>query len=160
MVIVIGNGQGSTSSNPVRGWLHFTEYSFSYESNESNFFPTDHEEEKLWIQTCQIPLKNLTCVSSCPCRGGCKYIHNCCRIQIRPVEEQLKQRVIGKRYCISRKKKSYNGSTCNHRLIDLSTNIFPNIFNTRLTRTHIRTHFHIQTFIYIYSNIMSIYACI
>ena len=28
----------------------------------------------------------------------------CCGLQIRPVEEQLKQRVIGKRYCISRKK--------------------------------------------------------
>ena len=28
----------------------------------------------------------------------------CCGLQIRPVEEQLKQRVIGERYCISRKK--------------------------------------------------------
>ena len=28
----------------------------------------------------------------------------CCGLQIRPVEEQLKQRVIGKRYCISRKR--------------------------------------------------------
>ena len=27
-----------------------------------------------------------------------------CGLQIRPVEEQLKQRVIGERYCISRKK--------------------------------------------------------
>ena len=27
----------------------------------------------------------------------------CCGLQIRPVEEQFKQRVIGKRYCISRK---------------------------------------------------------
>ena len=27
------------------------------------------------------------------------------------MEEQLKQRVIGKRYCISRKRKSYKGST-------------------------------------------------
>ena len=31
----------------------------------------------------------------------------CCDLQIRPVEEQLKQRVIGERYCISRKRKSY-----------------------------------------------------
>ena len=28
----------------------------------------------------------------------------CCGLQIIPVEEQLKQRVIGERYCISRKK--------------------------------------------------------
>ena len=28
----------------------------------------------------------------------------CCGFQIRPVEEKLKQRVIGERYCISRKK--------------------------------------------------------
>ena len=28
----------------------------------------------------------------------------CCDFQIRPVEEQLKQRLIGERYCISRKK--------------------------------------------------------
>ena len=31
-------------------------------------------------------------------------IINCRGLQIRPVEEQLKQRVIGKRYCISRKR--------------------------------------------------------
>ena len=31
----------------------------------------------------------------------------CCGIQIRPVEEQLKQRVIGERYCISKKKGSH-----------------------------------------------------
>ena len=31
----------------------------------------------------------------------------CCGLQIRPVEEQLKQRVIGGRYCISRKKGSH-----------------------------------------------------
>ena len=30
----------------------------------------------------------------------------CCGLQIRPVEEQLKQQVKGKRYCISRKRKS------------------------------------------------------
>ena len=40
----------------------------------------------------------------------------CCGLQIRPVEEQLKQRVIGKRYCISRKRKSYKGSTSRARL--------------------------------------------
>ena len=34
-----------------------------------------------------------------------------CGLQIRPVEKQLKQQVIGKRYCISRKRKSYKGST-------------------------------------------------
>ena len=28
----------------------------------------------------------------------------CCGLQIRAVEEQLKQRVIGERYCINRKK--------------------------------------------------------
>ena len=32
---------------------------------------------------------------------------NCCGLQIRPVEKQLKQRVVGKLYCISRKRKSY-----------------------------------------------------
>ena len=31
----------------------------------------------------------------------------CCSLQIRPVEEQLKQWVIGERHCISRKRKSY-----------------------------------------------------
>ena len=31
-------------------------------------------------------------------------ITDCCGLQIRPVEEQLKQRVIDERYCISRKK--------------------------------------------------------
>ena len=31
----------------------------------------------------------------------------CWGLQIRPVEEQLKQRVIGERYCISRKKRSH-----------------------------------------------------
>ena len=35
-----------------------------------------------------------------------KRLYYCCGLQIRPVEEQLKQRVIGKRYCISRKRKS------------------------------------------------------
>ena len=33
-----------------------------------------------------------------------------CGLQIRPVGEQLKQRVIGERYCISKKKKKKNGS--------------------------------------------------
>ena len=45
---------------------------------------------------------------------GCEssvLLHNCCGLQIRPVEEQLKQQLIGKRYCISRKRKSYKGST-------------------------------------------------
>ena len=32
------------------------------------------------------------------------YVEKCCGLQIRPVEEQLEQRVIGKRYRISRKK--------------------------------------------------------
>ena len=35
------------------------------------------------------------------------YIYICCGRQIRPVEEQLKQRVIGECYCISRKKGSH-----------------------------------------------------
>ena len=39
-----------------------------------------------------------------------------CGLQIRPVEEELKQRVIGKRYCLSRKRKSYKGSTSRARL--------------------------------------------
>ena len=34
------------------------------------------------------------------------YHEDCCGLQIKPVEEQLKQRVIGKRYGISRKRKS------------------------------------------------------
>ena len=33
--------------------------------------------------------------------------YDCCCLQIRPVEEQLKQRVIGQRYCINRKKGSH-----------------------------------------------------
>ena len=41
----------------------------------------------------------------------------CCGLQIRPVEEQLKQRVTGERYCISRKGKSYKGSTSRSRLV-------------------------------------------
>ena len=43
-------------------------------------------------------------------------VGNCCGLQIRPVEEQLKQRVIGKRYCISKKRKSYTGGTSRARL--------------------------------------------
>ena len=49
------------------------------------------------------------------------YYYRCCcccgggGVQLRPVEEQLKQRVIGKRYCISRKGKSYKGSTSRSR---------------------------------------------
>ena len=43
-------------------------------------------------------------------------IHYCRGLQIRTVEEQLKQRVIGKSYCISRKRKSYKGSTSRDRL--------------------------------------------
>ena len=44
-------------------------------------------------------------------------LYNCCGLQIRPVEEQLKQRVIGERYCINRKKeviqkKYYPFSAC------------------------------------------------
>ena len=31
----------------------------------------------------------------------------CCGLQIRPVEERLKQRLIGERYCINRKKGSH-----------------------------------------------------
>ena len=48
---------------------------------------------------------------------------NCCYLQIRPVEEQLKQRVIGKHYCISRKRKSYKGSTSRARLAVRLSNI-------------------------------------
>ena len=50
------------------------------------------------------------------------YIY-CCGLQIRPVEEQLKQRVIGKRYCISRKRKSYKGSTSRARLAVRLSNV-------------------------------------
>ena len=39
-------------------------------------------------------------------RGDISYT-NFCGLQLRPVEEQLKQRVIGERYCISRKKGSH-----------------------------------------------------
>ena len=47
------------------------------------------------------------------------YAHNnlCISLQIRLVEEQLKQQVIGERYCISRKRKSYKGSTSHSRLV-------------------------------------------
>ena len=46
------------------------------------------------------------------------YYYYCrCGLQVRPVEEQLKQRVIGERYCISRKRKSYKGSTSRSRLV-------------------------------------------
>ena len=41
----------------------------------------------------------------------------CCGLQIRLVEQQLKQRVIGECYCISRKRKSYKGSTSRSRLV-------------------------------------------
>ena len=34
-------------------------------------------------------------------------LNTCCGLQIRPVEEQLKQRVIDERYCFSRKKGSH-----------------------------------------------------
>ena len=38
-------------------------------------------------------------------------------VVFRPVEEQLKQRVMAERYCISRKRKSYKGSTSRSRLV-------------------------------------------
>ena len=50
-------------------------------------------------------------------------VYYCCGLQIRPVEEQLKQRVIGKRYCISRKRKSYKGSTSHARLAIRQSNV-------------------------------------
>ena len=43
----------------------------------------------------------------------------CCGLQIRPVEEQLKQRVIGERYCISRKKGSHTKEVI--AVLDLQT---------------------------------------
>ena len=46
----------------------------------------------------------------------CVCVCVCVCVCIRPMEEQLKQRVIGKRYCISRKRKSYKGSTSRARL--------------------------------------------
>ena len=49
--------------------------------------------------------------------------HNCCGLQIRPVEEQLKQRVICERYCISRKGKSYKGSTSRSQLAVSQSNV-------------------------------------
>ena len=48
--------------------------------------------------------------------GISTFMGYCCGLQIRLVEEQLKQRVIGKRYCISRKRTSYKGSTSHARL--------------------------------------------
>ena len=45
------------------------------------------------------------------------WFYLCCGLQIRPVEEQLKQRVIGECYCFSRKRKSYKGSTSCSRLV-------------------------------------------
>ena len=53
--------------------------------------------------------------------NGC--LHNCCGLQIRPVEEQLKQRVIGKCYCINRKRKSYKRSTSRSRVTVCLSNI-------------------------------------
>ena len=47
----------------------------------------------------------------------------CCGLQIRPIEEQLKQRVIGKRYCINRKRRSYKGSTSRARLAVRLSNV-------------------------------------
>ena len=53
-----------------------------------------------------------------------KNIHGmCCGLQIRPMEEQLTQRVIGKRYCISRKRKSCKGSTSRARLAVRLSNV-------------------------------------
>ena len=49
---------------------------------------------------------------------------HCCGLQIRPVEEQLKQRVIGERYCISRKRKSYKRRTSRSRLDVYLSNFF------------------------------------
>ena len=48
----------------------------------------------------------------------------CSGLQIRPVKEQLKQRVIGKRYyCISKKRKSYKGNTSLARLAFRLSNV-------------------------------------
>ena len=53
--------------------------------------------------------------------GWCLYY--CCGLQIKPVEEQLKQRVIGQYYCISRKRKSYKGITSRSRLAVCLSNV-------------------------------------
>ena len=50
-------------------------------------------------------------------------LYICCGLQIRPVEEQFKQRVIGKHYCISRKRKSYKGSTRRAQLVVHLSNV-------------------------------------
>ena len=50
-------------------------------------------------------------------------ISQCCGLQIKPVEEQLKQQVIGKRYCISRKRKSYKRSTSRSQLAVCLSNV-------------------------------------
>ena len=92
MVIVVGNGYGDMSSNLRRGSLPFyisliplgkvgTQL-FSLKlwvnSRTDWFFSlgeaTSLREGKPWIQTCQIPLKNWPCVTSCPCGGIGKYI--------------------------------------------------------------------------------------
>ena len=44
----------------------------------------------------------------------------CCGLQIRPVEEQLKQRVIGERYCIRRKKEVIQKKYCQFSACSLS----------------------------------------
>ena len=69
-------------------------------------------------------VKMVNAVVSLPFTLSCCYIESwCCGLQIRPVEEQLKQRVIGKRYCISRKRKSHNGSTNRARLAVRLSNV-------------------------------------
>ena len=57
------------------------------------------------------------------CIYVCVCVCVCCGLQIRPLEEQLKQRVIGERYCISRKRKSYKRSTSRSQLAVCLSNV-------------------------------------
>ena len=76
---------------------------FSKEPKIFNYFYTFHLMNKSWkVETIQFNIFKKEILNK---------LINCYGLQIRAVEEQLKQRVIGKRYCISRKRKSYEGST-------------------------------------------------
>ena len=68
-------------------------------------------------------IRRANITSAGDCEAGVLLLGICCGLQIRPVEEQLKQRVIGKRYCISRKRKSCKGSTSRARLAVRLSNV-------------------------------------
>ena len=71
--------------------------------------------DQLWVNTA--PTFNTTfSLTNVYIKWWIHSLPSCCGLPIRPVEEQLKQWAIGKCYCISRKRKSYKGSTSCARL--------------------------------------------